>query len=64
MDTKPQTDFNTVLSQGRRMLDAGDVDGYWKLMAQYDPYAELAGDIAAGRGPFAVMAWGHSTERD
>jgi hypothetical protein len=46
------------------MLDAGDVDGYWKLMAQYDPYAELAGDIAAGRGPFAVMAWGHSTERD
>lgn len=59
MEVRPTTDLNAVLANGRQLLNARDLDGYWKLMARHDPYAELAGDIAAGRGPFAVMARGH-----
>ena len=59
MEAQPKTDLKAVLAKGRQLLDARDVDGYWKLMTQHDPFAELAGDIAAGRGPFAIMARGH-----
>jgi hypothetical protein len=59
MDQPNRTDFGPVLELGRRFLDAGNVNAYWELMARHDPYAELAGDIAAGRGVFAVIARGH-----
>ncbi len=59
---KDQIDFRDILDEGERLLEAGNVDGYWKLMAKHDPYAEVAGDVAAGRGPMAVIAKGRLHE--
>ena len=58
MERRERTDFDQVLIEGQQRLASGDIDGYWRLMARHDPYAELAGDVAAGRGALAAMATG------
>ncbi len=45
-----------ILEEGRGLLGAGDVDGYWKLMATFSDYAKLAGEIARGEGVLAHIA--------
>ena len=37
-----------ILEQGRKKLAQGDIDGYWKQLGQYSPYAKFAGKIARG----------------
>ena len=39
-----------ILREGRRLLEAGDVNGYWDLMAQHSDYAKAAGEVARGEG--------------
>ena len=45
-----------IIEEGRRLLEAGDVNSYWKLMAQHSDYAKLAGEIARGEGVLAHVA--------
>ncbi|MDP6774292.1 MAG: hypothetical protein QGI63_08485 [Rhodospirillales bacterium] len=58
MERKAKTDSQAALERGAKLLEQGDVDGYWKVMAKHDRYAELAGDVAAGRGFASVIANG------
>ena len=58
MERKAKTDPQAALERGAKLLEQGDVDGYWELMAKHDRYAELAGDVAAGRGFGSVIANG------
>ena len=58
MERKAKTDPQAALERGAKLLEQGDVDGYWKLMAKHDRFAELAGDVAAGRGLASVIAIG------
>ena len=39
-----------VLNRARQALDQGDVDGYWRALRPYDPYADLAGRVARNSG--------------
>ena len=45
-----------ILEEGRRLIEAGDVNGYWTLMATFSDYAKLAGEIARGEGVLAHIA--------
>ena len=58
MERKQTTDSQAALERGAKLLEHGDVDGYWKLIAKHDRYAELAGDVAAGRGLASIIAIG------
>ena len=58
MERRERNNFDQALKEGQRRIDSGDIDGYWRLMARHDPYAELAGDVAAGRGALAAIATG------
>ena len=58
MERKEKTDPQAALERSAKLLKQGDVDGYWKVMAKHDRFAELAGDVAAGRGIGSVIANG------
>ncbi len=45
-----RSEHKEILEEGGRMLEAGDVSGYWTLMATFSDYAKLAGEIARGHG--------------
>jgi hypothetical protein len=54
-----EQNLSAILDQGAERLAAGDVAGYWALMAPFDPYVKLAGAVAANRGFLGFYANSH-----